>query len=1537
MSTTRPTTKLGVLYIEDKPGERRTIAKHLRARGFRVSTAASGEEGLKRLEKLTPDVVLSDLNMPGMSGLEVLSRIRRRHPGLPVVLLTAHGSVDLARQAIKKGAYRFLGKPVRTAELELTIHQAIEHEHLQARGRLTERLEQTVAERTESLRKANSELRANARVVEDSRIQLAEANVSLLAARDELAQKNSEMESLLRELSKSQEELQTILDSSPSAVIMVDPERNIVAANQRVEEYFGIPADELLLSSVDALFVRVRACAQDPDAFDEIVQRERSKEASQELLDVMAAPETTIQLTVPETRHLAVHARPVVSADGRALGQVWVFSDVTRIKEADDRLRLIIEASPIPCIITRISDGKILYANERMGSLAGLASRDLIGRVAPDFYVNPDDRIRLLSILRRDGSVSNFETRIRQVDGTKLWVVFSIATVELAGERVILGGIYDVTERKLALDALEKERNFVSAVLDTVGALVLVLDREGRIVRFNAACEQTTGYLSDEVLGKTIWDLFILPEEIEGVRTVFAALVGGATSVPGKNYWLTRSGEKRLIAWSNTCLTGSDGRVEYVVATGIDITERHLAQEKLRLYTLIYDRSNDGILVFDAEGRFVERNPAHRLLSGYRDEDLEGRTGADLFGEDVFKNVYDAVRREGSYRGEIKGRRVDGQVVPIDASVFSISDSTGALKYVVGIGRDVTERKKNEEALRRAHDELEQRVLERTAELARVNEALLAEVSERKQAEEALRTSHQQLAKQNAVLAELAKRLSPEHGDLASSLGELTEAASRTLDVGRVGVWLYRDDRDAIEALDTYDGKTGGHDKGQMLFAADFPSYFKALRLERTVTAHDAHVDPRTREFSESYLTPNGISSMLDAPIWLEGRMVGVVCLEHVGPARRWTPEEERFAASVADFASLTIEAHQRKSAEEALRRAHVELELRVDERTAQLAKMNVAYRDEINERRQAQEALATRLTYEEGLALCSQALLTGESENAVGEALQHLLRASGATGVYIFENFEDPEDGLSMRQTFDVCQDSDLSGPLTLVDPSLQKIPYARFERWRSELPAGKPIGGFVAAMPQVERDFFEQRGILSMLALPIFVEGAWYGFMGFMDRTTERNWSREDIRSLKTAAQILGVYLHRKRVTEALRVSEERFRTLVENANDIIFSMRADGSLSYISPNFSDATGFTIGEFLGGSFLTIMHPDERDAAQDWLRNGFKTAERVSGYEHRFRHVSGSFRWFVTSASVLKDERGDVREIIGISHDITRLKQVLDDFARANVELREAQSQLVHSEKMASLGMLVAGIAHEINSPIGALSSYHDTLVRGIEKLRSGLEAEFPGQLSANPALAPTFAIIQDANRVIQDGAERVTSIVRRLRSFARLDEAELKRVDVHEGLEDTLTLIHHELKHNITVKREFGSVPPIACFPGRLNQVFLNLINNARQAITGKGEITIRTFVEDSRVHIAFTDTGSGIPPEHLRKIFDPGFTTKGVGVGTGLGLSICYQIIRDHRGEIRVRSELGRGSTFTIVLPMDLSETAAAARQPALEARR
>jgi hypothetical protein len=176
---------------------------------------------------------------------------------------------------------------------------------------------------------------------------------------------------------------------------------------------------------------------------------------------------------------------------------------------------------------------------------------------------------------------------------------------------------------------------------------------------------------------------------------------------------------------------------------------------------------------------------------------------------------------------------------------------------------------------------------------------------------------------------------------------------------------------------------------------------------------------------------------------------------------------------------------------------------------------------------------------------------------------------------------------------------------------------------------------------------------------------------------------------------------------------------------------------------------------------------------------------------------------------------------------------------------------------------------------------------------------------------------------KVIETGSQRVATIVNSLRNFARLDEEDMKQVDLHQGIEDSLMLINHEIKGRIEIIKEFGSLPQVECFPGRLNQVFLNILNNAQQSIEGSGKITIATSVDGATVRVKIADTGGGIPPDKLSKVFDPGYTTKGIGAGTGLGLSICYEIMEEHKGGIEVESEVGTGSSYTVVVPIAAPE--------------
>jgi two-component system NtrC family sensor kinase len=274
-----------------------------------------------------------------------------------------------------------------------------------------------------------------------------------------------------------------------------------------------------------------------------------------------------------------------------------------------------------------------------------------------------------------------------------------------------------------------------------------------------------------------------------------------------------------------------------------------------------------------------------------------------------------------------------------------------------------------------------------------------------------------------------------------------------------------------------------------------------------------------------------------------------------------------------------------------------------------------------------------------------------------------------------------------------------------------------------------------------------------------------------------------------------------------------------------------------------------------------------------------------------------------------------------------------------AHDELKMAQAQLVQSEKMASVGQLAAGIAHEINNPIAFIRSnlttlaeygrsvkavielYEQAALQVVNRQQDRAEAILR-QLAELRAKMDFDIVLEDCEGVISEsleGAERVTEIVGNLRNFSRLDENEIKEADINEGIHSTLKIAWNELKYRCNVQTDFGELPEIMCCPGQLNQVFLNMLVNSVQAIEESGEIRIATRTENDRIVIEISDTGCGIPEESLGEIFNPFFTTKEVGKGTGLGLSISYAIIEKHNGHIEVRSEVGKGTTFMIFLPI------------------
>ena len=346
------------------------------------------------------------------------------------------------------------------------------------------------------------------------------------------------------------------------------------------------------------------------------------------------------------------------------------------------------------------------------------------------------------------------------------------------------------------------------------------------------------------------------------------------------------------------------------------------------------------------------------------------------------------------------------------------------------------------------------------------------------------------------------------------------------------------------------------------------------------------------------------------------------------------------------------------------------------------------------------------------------------------------------------------------------------------------------------------------------------------------------------------------------------------------------------------------------------------------------------------------------------YRAISGRFGHMRQSCTFLPTRGdGDVAEYICLTiqdcteaalfqleldEAVTELEKERAEQRKLIARLEDAHNQLLQSEKLASIGQLAAGVAHEINNPIGFVNSNMGALDKYLIDLLQLVQAYEKAEGAMSPA-APELAAVKALKEQIdlqylkedvvslvkesKDGLERVKKIVQDLKDFSRLGNAELVQSDLHKCLDSTLNVVANEIRYKAEVVKEYGSIPEVECVPSQLNQVFMNLVVNAAQAIPERGQIKIATGTRDEWVWVAISDTGAGIAAENLSRIFDPFFTTKPVGSGTGLGLSVSHTIVAKHHGRIEVQSQVGTGTTFQVWLPIAQADaqSASAARVP------
>ncbi|MCA8354950.1 histidine kinase [Burkholderia cepacia] len=355
------------------------------------------------------------------------------------------------------------------------------------------------------------------------------------------------------------------------------------------------------------------------------------------------------------------------------------------------------------------------------------------------------------------------------------------------------------------------------------------------------------------------------------------------------------------------------------------------------------------------------------------------------------------------------------------------------------------------------------------------------------------------------------------------------------------------------------------------------------------------------------------------------------------------------------------------------------------------------------------------------------------------------------------------------------------------------------------------------------------------------------------------------------------------------------------------------------------------TVALFTTGTLVVTLLLSRFDARTTFLRGMTDTLERLV----RLRTAElerALHRYEQTTAMLQRTRENMATEIDERKAAQARLEQEKEEQRRLLHALEETHVQLLQSEKLASIGQLAAGVAHEINNPIGFVSANLNTLKTWVRSLLDVIAAHEAALRQLDPAARDALTALgrsvdldyvrgEIATLIDEsiDGALRVRRIVQDLRDFSRPASDEWSVVDLRAGLESTLNVVHNELKYKAEIVRDYGDVPLVECLPSQLNQVFMNLLVNAAQAIPERGVITIRTSSDGEQVSIAISDTGTGMTPDVVRRIFDPFFTTKPVGQGTGLGLSVSHGIVERHRGTIDVTSEPGRGTTFCVRLPI------------------
>jgi len=1161
-----------------------------------------------------------------------------------------------------------------------------------------------------------------------------------------------------------------------------------------------------------------------------------------------------------------------------------ICNDVTERKRAEDRLqesearyRALVELSPEAIFVA--SEGKHVFINSAGLKLFGASSPDhILGRPVMDF-IHPDYREvvsqRMSESMDTGIEAPAIEEKFLRLDGTGIYVEVRAAPLVYQGKPAMQAVVRDISERKRAEEALRRSEQNFRASIENSPLGIRIIDRDGKALYANRALLDIYGYDNLEELEAVPRKQRYTPEGYnEHTERVKKRKRG--EYVPD-NYEISivrKDGQVRHLAVSRgEVLWNSERQFQMVYQ---DITERKLAEEQYR--TIIHG-AMDGFWQADMQGQFLDVNDAYCSLIGYSRNELMNMRIADVEVtedlSDIAKHM-ERIKKIGYDRFETRHRCKNGEIIDVDISA-NFSPMYGGRMFT--FIRDITQRRKMEELVKESEARFRS-IVETTREWIwqmdldgkmTYNNPAFREILGYDQEESIGRNTLDYMHGEDRQRVEqMLQQLIPEKRGWTNLVIRWCH---------KDGKWRWLESN-AVPILDS---------KGQML------GYQGADRDITERKMAEAQLQ-QEKDRAQRYLDIAGVILVANDA---DGR---VQMINKKGCDVLGYEQEDIIGKNWFDNFLPASVRHEVKTVFKKLMAGEVEpvsyFENRVLTKNGEeriIAWHNVIMKDltgDIIGTLSSGEDVTERKKSESRASIQHDLSIKLGAVDNLDEALRICLDAAlkiselDCGGIYLV----DGESG-----SLDLAYHKGLSAEF------IKSASHYEADSINVRLVmAGKPIYSRHKELG-IPLDVVKQcEDLRAMAVLPIFYENHTIGCLNVALRTLDEVpvSSRSGLEMI--TAQI-GSLIGRIKSRQELEKSEERYRLLAENVRDVIWATDMDFRFTYVSPSVKYLGARTAEEVMSLSLGELLTPSSQKLAMKTFAEELAVANmkpydltRSRTLEIELVRADGSILWAELKMNFMREPGGRPVGILGVMRDITERKKAEEE--RTEFELK---AQL--ASHLASVGELSAGVAHEINNPLTGVIGYAELLMQEDvpEHIKKDLE-------------------------IIHDGAQRVASIVKGLLKFARQTRPERLPVNINEIIDIVLRLRAYELEtNNIKVVTDLADdLPVTVADPGQLQQVFLNLIINAETEMKlahGKGKLVIKTDYTSNNIRISFKDSGPGIAKENLKKIFDPFFTTREVGHGTGLGLSICHGIVSEHGGKIYAESQLGKGATFVVELPI------------------